>query len=206
MSEIVTIEAEAKSVAGTSSARVARRQGRVPGIVYGGDGSPTMITVEARTLDRLINKGGFFSQLWDLKLDGQTTRVLAQHLQVHPVTDKPLHVDFMRVRAGEKIAVQVPVHFLNEEQSPGLKRGGMLNVVRYEVELLCDPENIPASIEADLTGLEINDTIHISAFKLPAGVTPTITDRDFTVATIAAPTVMTEEAAAEGEETEEEQE
>src|SRR3546814_6450191 len=109
-----------------------------------------MITVEGRALDRLLNKGGFFNQLWDLKVGGQSVRVIAQDLQVHPVSDKPLHIDFMRVRAGEKITVQVPVQFLNEEQSPGLKRGGMLNVVRHEVELFCDPASIPGSIAFDL--------------------------------------------------------
>lgn len=199
MSEVVTIEAAVKGTAGTSTARVARREGRVPGIVYGGDGQPMMITVEERALIRLMNKGGFFSHLWDLKVDGKSTRVIAQDLQVHPVSDKPLHIDFKRVRAGEKITVEVPVHFLNEEQSPGLKRGGMLNIVRHEVELLCDPDKIPDSVDFDLTGLQIGDSIHISATTLPSGVTPTILDRDFTVATIAAPTVVNEEAEAEAD-------
>ena len=124
---------------------------------------------------------------------------MAQDLQVHPVSDKPLHIDFKRVRAGEKITVEVPVHFLNEEQSPGLKRGGMLNIVRHEVELLCDPDKIPESVDFDLTGLQIGDSIHISATTLPSGVTSTILDRDFTVATIAAPTVVNEEAEAEAD-------
>src|SRR3546814_8682780 len=112
-----------------------------------------MITVEGRALDRLLNKGGFFSHLWDLKVGGQSIRVIAQDLQVHPVSDKPLHIDFKRVRAGEKITVQVPVNFLNEERSPGLKRGGMLNVVRYEVELFCDPDNRSEEHTSELKSL-----------------------------------------------------
>lgn len=199
MSEVVTIEAAVKGATGTSAARATRREGRVPGVVYGGDGEPLMITVEGRALDRLISKGGFFSHLWDLKVDGQSIRVVAQDLQLHPVSDKPLHIDFKRVRAGEKITVLVPVHFLNEEACPGLRRGGMLNIVRHDVELLCDPDSIPEAIEFDLSGLDIGDSIHISATTLPAGATPTITDRDFTVATIAAPTVVSEEAEAGGE-------
>ncbi|MFN4087518.1 MAG: 50S ribosomal protein L25/general stress protein Ctc [Alphaproteobacteria bacterium] len=194
MSETVTIEAEAKAAAGTSVAREARRGGRVPGIVYGGGGEPMMITVESRALVRLLNKGGFFSHLWDLRVGGKSIRVVAQDLQLHPVSDKPLHIDFKRVLAGEKITVSVPVHFLNEEKSPGLKRGGMLNIVRHEVELVCDPDNIPEGIDFDLDGLEIGDSIHISATSLPAGVVPAIADRDFTVASIAAPTVVSDEA------------
>jgi large subunit ribosomal protein L25 len=161
------------------------------------------ISVERKALERQIHVPGFFIRLVDVSLDGETHRVLPRDVQFHPVSDVPLHVDFLRFSADRKITVAVPVHFNNEEESPGLKRGGVLNIVRHEVEVLCTADNIPQIFEIDLTGFDIGDAVHASMVALPEGVTFTITDRDFTIATVAAPTVIAEEAAAEGEEGEE---
>lgn len=213
MSDVLSIEARTKSQTGTGSARALRREGQVPGIVYGQSAEPMMISIEGRILDRELNKPGFFSHLYDLKVDGQSYRVLARDVQKHPVTDSAMHVDFLRVSADTRIEVAVPVHFINDEEAPGIRRGGLLNVVRHEVDLMCSADNIPESITVDLKGLQIGDSVHISAVTLPEGVTPSITDRDFTIATIAAPTVVSEEAteaeesvAAEAEAEEEETE
>jgi large subunit ribosomal protein L25 len=156
-----------------------------------------MIAVEERLLNKLLHQGGFFSTLFDVKVDGKAERVLARDVQFDPVTDKPVHIDFLRVSATTSVHVEVAVHFINEDKSPGLRGGGVLNVVRHEVELTCRADAIPQHIEVDLDGLDIGDGVHISMIKLPDGVHPTITDRDFTIATIAAPTVVRDEAAAE---------
>src|SRR5690606_2015823 len=163
--------------------------GRIPGVIYGNKQEPILISIEPRRLQRELQKAGFFATLFDLELDGQRHRVLARDVQFDPVTDRPLHIDFLRVAADTKVNVEVPVVFINEELSPGLKRGGVLNVVRHDIELICAADQIPTSITIDLQGLEIGDTVHISTVKLPEGVTPAIADRDFTVASIAAPTV-----------------
>ena len=194
MSDTTILAAEAKANTGTGAARAARRQGRVPGIVYGGGAEPQMVTVERRELHRYLHQPGFYSRLFELQLDGTTQRVIARDVQLHPVTDQPVHVDFLRVAAGAQITVAVPVHFVNEDRAPGIRRGGLLNTVRHEIEIYCPADAIPDAITVDLTGLEIGDTIHISRVALPEGVTPVI-DRDFTVATIVAPSVMREEAA-----------
>jgi large subunit ribosomal protein L25 len=202
MSEVHTLVAEAKDRAGKGAARAARRAGRVPAVIYGAKKPPVMISLEPRDLDREISGGGFFATLYDVQVADKTERVLARDLQLHPVTDRPLHVDFLRVSASTEVTVQVPCSFNNEEESPGLKRGGVLNIVRYELELVCRADAIPQQIDVDLTGLEIGDSVHISEVSLPDGVQPTITDRDFTIASIAAPSVIAEEAA-EAEEGEE---
>lgn len=193
MSELVTIEVQAKSAGGTGAARAVRREGRVPGIIYGGTGSPTMITVEERLLNRFMHQPGFYNRLFSVSVDGSAERVIARDVQLHPVSDRPLHIDFLRIAAGETITLTIPVHFINESQSPGIRRGGMLNAVRHEIEVSCPSDSIPDEITVDLTGTQIGESIHISHVTLPAGVVPTITDRDFTVATIAPPTVMTED-------------
>lgn len=200
MTDTTTLAAEAKADTGTGAARAARRQGRVPGIVYGGGAEPQMITVERRELDRYLNQPGFYSRLFQLHMGGATQRVIARDVQRHPVSDQPLHIDFLRVAAGAQITVAVPVQFINEDEAPGIRRGGLLNTVRHEIEVYCPADAIPDAITVDLTGLEIGDTIHISRIPLPEGVTPVI-DRDFTVATIVAPTVMREEAAPQAIET-----
>ena len=161
-----------------------------------------MLFRSPRELDRELRTGAFLATVYDVQTGGDKERVLPRDVQFDPVTDRVLHVDFLRVSAASTVTVQVPVNFLNEEESPGLKRGGLLNVVRHEIEMTCRADAIPSGVEVDLTGLEIGDSIHISMIALPEGVAPTITDRDFTVATIAAPTVVQEEAAAEGEEEE----
>jgi large subunit ribosomal protein L25 len=202
MSDVHTLVAEAKDRAGKGAARAARRAGRVPAVIYGAKKAPVMISLAPRDLDREISGGGFFATLYDVQVADLKERVLARDLQLHPVNDRPLHVDFLRVSASTEVTVQVPCSFNNEEESPGLKRGGVLNIVRYELELVCRADAIPQQIDVDLTGLEIGDSVHISEVTLPEGVQPTITDRDFTVASIAAPSVMTEEAeeVEEGEE------
>lgn len=162
-----------------------------------------MISLEGREVEKLIQSPQFFTQIYEVGVDGEKHQVLARDLQLHPVTDRALHIDFMRFNENTRIVLSIPVTFVNELDSPGLKRGGVLNIVRREVELLCSPLNIPGELVFDLNGLDIGDSIHIGAIELPEGVATT-TDRDFTVATIAAPTIMpTEEEEAEGEEGEE---
>jgi len=201
MAEAYVLSAELRERAGKGAARATRRAGRVPAVIYGDKKDPVMISVEPIELTKFINTGGFFSHLVEISAGDEKHRVIARDIQLDPVTDRPVHIDFMRVSKGTRIAVMVPMHYVNDEASPGIKRGGVLNVVRHEVELNVDPENIPEFIEVDLTGTDIGDSIHISAVGLPAGVTPTITDRDFTVATIAAPSSVKSSATdEEGEE------
>jgi large subunit ribosomal protein L25 len=206
MSDIHKLAAEPRERAGKGAARATRRAGRVPAVIYGAKKDPVMISLDPQDLRQEIAGGGFFATLFDIHVNGGNERVLPRDLQQHPVTDRPIHVDFLRVSAATRIDVEVPVSFLNEEESPGLKRGGVLNVVRYTIELNSRADAIPSEIDIDLTGLDIGDSVHISEITLPDGVTPTITDRDFTVASIAAPSVITEEEeaaeaaeAAEGE-------
>ncbi len=205
MAEIATIAAQRRERAGKGPARAARRAGRVPGVIYGSKKDPSMVTVDPRELDRELKTGAFLATIYEIQVDQDKERVLPRDVQFDPVTDRAIHVDFLRVSAATSVTVQVPVNFLNEEESPGLKRGGLLNVVRHEIEMTCRADAIPSGIDVDLTGLDIGDSIHISMISLPDGVAPTITDRDFTVATIAAPTlaVEEEEEAEEGEELEE---
>ncbi len=205
MSEVFNIAGEPRERVGKGGARAARRAGRLPGIVYGDGKDPVPVSLDTRTVVRELDKAGFFTTLMDLKFGKDTIRVLPRELQYHPVTDVPLHIDLLRVGAKTIVTIAVPVVFLNEEDCTGLRRGGVLNVVRYEVDLVCQADSIPARIEVDLTGLDIGDSVHVSHVSLPDGVTPTITDRDFTIATIAAPTVVTaeEEEGVEGEEGEE---
>lgn len=202
MADIHTLAAEPREQGGKGTARAARRAGRIPAVIYGNKEEPVMVTLERRMVEQELHKGGFFTQLIDLDVNGKKHRVLPRDAQFHPVSDVPLHVDFLRFSADRKITVEVPVVFLNEGDSPGLKVGGVLNVVRHEVEVSCTADRIPEHFELDLTGLEIGDSIHAHSITLPEGVEFTITDRDFTIATIAAPTVMAaeEEEAAEGEE------
>ena len=202
MVDVNTLVASSRSQSGKGPARAARREGLVPAVIYGNDLEPLTINVERKALERQIHVPGFFIRLVDVNFDGESHRVLPREVQFHPVSDAPLHVDFLRFSADRKITVAVPVHFENEEESPGLKRGGVLNIVRHEVEVLCTADNIPQIFEIDLTGFQIGDAVHASTVELPEGVTFTITDRDFTIATVAAPTVVADEAAAEGEEIE----
>ncbi|MFT7573933.1 MAG: large subunit ribosomal protein L25 [Alphaproteobacteria bacterium] len=182
---IVEIEATARPRAGKGAARAVRREGKIPAVIYGDKKDPLTIALDRPTLTKLLNKGGFLSSVFDIKVDGSSNRVLPRDIQFDPVKDLPIHVDFQRIPGDGTIRVSVPVNFLNEEICPGLKRGGVLNIVRHEVEVNCPAESIPENFEVDLAEVDIGDSIHISAIKLPNGVTPTITDRDFTVATLA---------------------
>jgi large subunit ribosomal protein L25 len=196
MGEFISITAEVRDRVGKGVARAVRREGKVPAIIYGDNQDPVTISLDGKELTKLLKRPGFFTQIFALDVIGEKHEVLARDIQRHPVSDLPLHVDFMRFNQNTKIVIEIPVNFLNEEASPGLKQGGVLNIVRRELELRCSPSNIPQAIEIDLTGFEIGDSIHISALSLPDGAEP-ITDRDFTIATVAAPTVMTAEEEAE---------
>ena len=193
MAEIVALGAEKRTQAGKGSARAARRAGLVPAVIYGDRKNPVSVTLDSNTFRKLIAQSGIFRQILALKVEGESTNVLTRDIQFHPVTDIPLHVDFLRVSKDARVSVAVAVEFINEEQSPGLKSGGVLNVVRHEIEVNCPALSIPEKFVIDLDGLNIGDSIHISAVEMPEGVTPTITDRDFTIATIAVPTITVEE-------------
>ncbi|MEO1310050.1 MAG: 50S ribosomal protein L25/general stress protein Ctc [Pseudomonadota bacterium] len=191
MAETDIFTCEVRDRVGTGGARATRREGWVPGVLYGGDQGPVSIRLKFNEVLKAFNAGRMSSTLAKIRVtEGAETYdqdVVAREVQVDPVKDMPVHVDLMRINKGDSITVDVSVRFANEEKSPGIKRGGVLNIVRHTVELLCPATAIPEYIEADLAGLEINDVVHISAFKLPEGASPTITDRDFTVATISAP-------------------
>ncbi|MCC7168573.1 MAG: 50S ribosomal protein L25/general stress protein Ctc [Rhodospirillales bacterium] len=190
MTQISTFEAQPRERAGKGAARTTRNSGLVPAVIYGDKKPPQMIALTPKALLSEMSRTGFRTRLFDIKVGAETHRCLARDVQTHPVTDRPLHVDFMRVGKDSVIHVGVPVIFMNDTKSPGIKRGGVLNVVRHEVELVCRPDNIPEKLVVDLTGLDIGDSVHISHIKLPEGVRPFITDRDFTVATVAPPTLM----------------
>lgn len=193
MTEVHTLRVEARERAGKGAARATRREGRVPAVIYGNKEAPQLVSIEPFALTRELHKQAFFATLFDLELGAKKIRVLPRDVQFDPVTDRPVHADFLRVGADTKVRVQVPVKFKNDTTAPGIKRGGVLNVVRHEIEFLCQAGNIPPFIEVDLEGLDIGDSVHISMVKLPAGIRPTIA-RDFTVASIAAPTAQKIEA------------
>jgi large subunit ribosomal protein L25 len=195
MPVINTLSAERRARAGKGPARATRRAGRVPGIVYGGKQEPMPISLEPRELSRAIAQRGFFATLVDLTIDGAVERTLPREVQYHPVTDAPLHVDFMRVAPTSRVTVTVPVVFTNAELSIGIRRGGILNIVRHGIDLICPVESIPDHLTVSLEGLDIGDSLHISAVVLPEGCRPTITERDFTIASIAASSAVREEAA-----------
>lgn len=195
MSEEIILSADVKERAGKGAARATRREGKVPAVIYGDKQSPVMVALAANEVKALINRPGFFSHIMKIDAGGTKHQVLARDVQLDPVKDFPIHIDFLRVSESSEITVNVPVHFTDEEASPGLERGGVLNIVRYEVEVVCKAGSIPEELTASLAGLDIGDSLHISAFALPEGVRPTIDDRDFTVATIAAPSAVKAEAA-----------
>ncbi len=205
MSDAITLAAEARERAGKGAARQTRRDGRVPAVIYGNKQAPVMISLETRELVKQVRGQGFFSHVFEIQVGGKKERVLARDLQKDPVTDAPLHVDFMRFSATTTFEVDVELVFENEEESPGLKFGGVLNVVMRTIPLICRPDAIPESITVDLTGLEVGDVIHIGKLPIPDSAELAITDPEATVATIAAPTVAAaeEEEGVEGEEGEE---
>ena len=205
MSDLLTISAEPRERAGKGASRALRREGRVPAVIYGDKKEAQAIHVEARALNKLLGTGHFMNSLVQVEVDGVKTRTLPKDVAFDPVSDRPLHVDFFRLAKGAKVQVNIPVVFINEEASPGLKRGGVMNVVRHELDLMCDADHIPDQIELDVPGLEIGDSIHISNITLPKGAESAITDRDFTIAGVTAPSALKsadDEAAEEEGETE----
>ncbi len=198
------LKAEARERVGKGSARDVRRNGKVPAVIYGGKQPPVAIALSYKDVYMKIHAGGFLTTVATIDVNGEKIQVLPKDFQLDPVKDFPMHVDFLRIDRDSVVTVDVPVHFVNEELSPGLKRGGVLNIVRHEVEFVCPANAIPEFITVDLTGVDLGDSIHISSVKLPDGVKPTIADRDFTIATIAAPAGLRSEGAdgeaAEGEE------
>lgn len=196
------LTATVREKVGKGAARATRRDGLVPAVVYGGKQPSLAIALPFRDINHRIYGGGFYTTLATIDVGGEKVRVIPRDYQLDPVSDRPVHVDFLRVVEGSRLTIDVPVHFINEEASPGIKRGGVLNVVRHTVNLDCPADAIPEQIVCDLTGLDINDSVHISSVALPEGANPTI-GRDFTIATIAAPAGVKEEirqaaAAAEG--------
>ena len=206
MADSTIINGNLRNSTGKGSARAIRRAGRIPAIIFGDKKDTISIDIEEREYKKIMNQSGIFSRLLDLSVDGKSNLVLTRDIQFHPVSENPLHVDFLRIGKGSNINVSVPVSFINEELSPGLKTGGVLNTVRFELELMCPADSIPEKIEINLEGLIVGDSIKISSVNLPDGVSSTITDRDFTIATIAAPTVMSEVSTEETTETEETEE
>ncbi len=195
MADII-LNVELRERIGTGGARAARREGLVPGVLYGGDKDPVAITVKSNEFRKALYTGKLLGHLVTLKHGNETQPVIAKVVDMHPVTDEPMHFDLFRVDADQTIKISIPVHFKNHEASPGLKKGGTLNVVRHEVELACPADAIPEELVFDLTGLEIGDTIRIGAFELPKGVSPSV-DRDFVIATVAGSAAGASEAAEE---------
>lgn len=188
MTAVRELKAVARERVGKGGARAVRREGRVPAIIYG-SGGEMPIALDGNEMRQLIFAGHFLTTVFEVDVAGDRTRVIPRDYQLDPVKDLPLHIDFMRLAEGQTLTVEVPVHFIGQEESPGLKRGGTLNVVRHTVELVVPSDAIPAAIEADLAGLNMGDSLHISAVKLPEGVRSLI-DRDFTLATIAVPAAL----------------
>jgi large subunit ribosomal protein L25 len=193
MSDTLTLPAETREQAGKGASRALRREGRVPAVVYGGNEAPVAIHVEEKLLIKQLGTGHFFNSIVEVEVGGKKVRTLPKDVAFHPVTDRPLHADFLRLSANSTVHVEVPVLFINEAASPGLKRGGVLNIVRHELELICEADKIPEDIQIDVTGLEVGASIHISHVTLPAGSKSAITDRDFTIATIVAPSGLRSE-------------
>ena len=201
--ETIDIKAEARSQVGKGSARAARRAGLVPAVIYGNKETAVSVTLDANQWRQLMHKPGIFSQLININVNNETHFVLPRDIQQHPVSEEAMHVDFLRVTKNATVAVGIAVEFLNEDKCTGLKLGGVLNIVRSQVELNCPAISIPEKLTVDLEGLNVGHTIHISSIELPEGCTPTITDRDFTFATIAAPRGGLDDDADETENTEE---
>jgi large subunit ribosomal protein L25 len=200
MSDALTLPAEARERAGKGASRVLRREGRVPAVIYGGKEEPLMVHVEAKELARQLGTGHFMNSIVMIDVGGKKVRTLPKDVAFDPVSDRALHVDFLRLAKNAKVEVMVPVVFLNEEKSPGLKKGGVLNIVRHDLDLICESDKIPDQIEIDVTGKDVGDSIHISEVTLPAGAESAITDRDFTIATLVAPSALKKAEGAEAAE------
>ncbi|WP_118856969.1 50S ribosomal protein L25/general stress protein Ctc [Sphingomonas mesophila] len=193
MSEQLTLPAETRDRAGKGASRALRRDGRVPAVIYGDKKEPLSVHVEEKLLTKMLHTGHFMNSVVMVDIGGKANRTLPKAVDFHPVTSRPIHVDFLRIGEHSKVTVAIPVRFDNEEASPGLKRGGVLNVVQHEIELVCDASEIPDELHIDLSGLDIGDSIHISQVTLPKGAKAAIDDRDFTVATLVAPSAMKSE-------------
>ena len=202
MSDTLSLKAALRERAGKGASRAVRRTGQIPAVIYGDKKEPIMVSVEEKALVKLLHTGHFMNSLVALDIDGKVETTLPRDVQFHPVNDRPLHVDFLRLGKGARVTVMVPVTFTDEEDSPGLKRGGVLNIVRHEVELDVPANAIPDELVASCAGLDINDSIHISAVTLPEGAKPVISDRDFTIATLVAPSGIKSELNAEAAEAE----
>ena len=190
MSDQLTLSAETRDRAGKGASRELRRQNRVPAVIYGNKQEPELIHVEEKALVKLLMTGHFSDSVVEIDLGGKKQITIPKDVAFHPVSDRPTHVDFLRIVKGAKVDVEVPVMFINEGASPGLKRGGVLNIVRHELELICENDKIPDDIQIDVAGFDIGDSIHISHVKLPKGSESKIPDRDFTIATIVAPSAL----------------
>ncbi len=191
MSDQLTLSAEARERAGKGASRALRREGRIPAVIYGGNQAPQTIHLEEKALMKLLNTGFFMNSVIMIETGkGKPTRTLPKDVAFHPVTDRPLHVDFLRISEHAKVQVNVPVRFVDEELAPGIKRGGVLNIVRHELDLICDAASIPDEVVISLAGFEVGDALHISAVTLPQGAESSITDRDFTIATVVAPSAL----------------
>lgn len=201
MSDQLTLSAESRDRAGKGASRALRNFGRVPAVVYGNNEAPLGVHIEEKLLMKALMTGHFFNSVVMIDVGGKPVRTLPKDVQFHPVTDRPLHADFLRISEHATVTVEVPVIFADEELSPGMKRGAVLNIVRHELELTCDAASIPDDITISLAGLDVGDSIHISAVKLPEGTTSAITDRDFTIATLVAPSGL---KSAEGDTTKDE--
>ena len=193
MSEQLTLPAEQRERAGKGASRELRRTGRVPAVIYGDKKTPLSVHVDEKILTKMLSTGHFMNTVVMIDVGGKPTRTLPKDIQFHPVSSRPTHVDFLRISEHSKVTVNVPVRFENEEASPGMKRGGVLNIVRHELELVCDAAEIPDEIHVDLTGLDVGDSVHISNIKLPKGVESAISDRDYTIATLVAPSALKSE-------------
>lgn len=190
MSSVVALEAQKREKVGTGAARATRRLECLPGVVYGPGKEPMPISLDAKVLGIELQDPAHLTKLYSLKIAGKEHKVIIRDVQYHPVTDRPVHVDMYFVSKGAKLHVFVPVHFINEEKSPGMKRGGVLNVIMHEMELNVPADNIPEYVTIDLDGLNIGDTVHLGDLNLPEGVEPTHPDRDFTIATVVAPSAL----------------
>ena len=190
MSDQLTLSAETRDRAGKGASRELRRQNRVPAVIYGNKQEPELIHVEEKALIKLLMTGHFSNSVVEIELGGKKQITIPKDVAFNPVSDRPTHVDFLRIVKGAKVDIEVPVAFINEDASPGLKRGGVLNIVRHELELICENDKIPDDIQIDVAGFDIGDSIHISHVKLPKGSDSKITDRDFTIATIVAPSAL----------------
>lgn len=201
MTDVVTLVAYPRESVGKGTARAVRRNNQVPAVIYGDKKAPVSISLDVNVMERYVNKPSFFTHLFDIELDGKKHRVLPRDVQFDPVTDRALHIDFLRVSASTKIRLNVPVNFVDQDKCPGIKRGGTLNIVHHELEVLCAPGKIPTGFTVSLEGYGIGEAVHLSAVKLPEGVSLTTHEKDFTIASIAVPSAIRSEVASSAAET-----